>query len=97
MAFTLKRTNQVLKKFINNNTFFLFKWKNIVYNENDLLLIYIYIYKAREDLCYFDEELPSKNNNSNNETENNKVDKENKENILPNDEIYIVLVKNKAV
>ena len=37
-----------------------------------------------EDPYYFDEKLPSKDDDSNKKIENNKVDKENKENIPDN-------------
>ena len=49
-----------------------------------------------EDLCYFDEELPSNNNDDNDEEmKDNKIDKENKENI-PNNKSPRVLASNKA-
>ena len=39
---------------------------------------------TQEDPYYFDEELPSKDNDSNKEIEDNKIDEENKENIPDN-------------
>ena len=39
---------------------------------------------TREDPCYFDEELPSEDDNSDKEMEDNKIDEENKENISDN-------------
>ena len=51
---------------------------------------------TREDSCYFDEELPSKDNNSDKEIENNKVNEENKENILDSKPPK-VLANNEAV
>ena len=41
--------------------------------------------RTQKDPCYFDEELSSKDNNSNKEMEDNKIDKENKENIPDNE------------
>ena len=49
-----------------------------------------------EDPYYFDKELPSEDNNSDKEIENNKVNKENKENI-PDNKPPRALVNNKAV
>ena len=68
----------------------------MVFNEGDLLPIYIHRKKTQEDLCYFNEELPSEDDDSDKEIENNKADKENKENI-PDNESSKVLVNNKAV
>ena len=50
---------------------------------------------TREDPCYFNEELPSEDDDSDKEIENNKADKENKENIS-NSEPFKVLVSNEA-
>ena len=41
--------------------------------------------RTQEDPCYFDEELPSKDDNSDKEMEDNKIDEENKENIPDNE------------
>ena len=76
-----------------NNTLFLPKQKNIVFNKSDLLLIYIY---RKRTSYYFDKELPSEDNISNKEMKNNKVDEENKENIS-NNELLRVLASNKIV
>ena len=51
---------------------------------------------TQEDSYYFNKELLSKDNNSDKKIENNKVNKENKKNIL-NNKLYIVLVNNKVV
>ena len=40
---------------------------------------------TQEDLCYFNEELPSKDDNSDKKMEDNKIDEENKENIPDNE------------
>ena len=50
---------------------------------------------TQEDPCYFDEELSSKDDDSNKEIEDNKIDKENKKNI-PNNEPPKVSASNKA-
>ena len=60
--------------------------KDTVYDEGDLLPIYIHRKGTQEDPCYFDKELPSNNDDDNNEEmKNNKIDEENKENILDNE------------
>ena len=59
--------------------------KDAVYNEGDLLPIYMHGKGTREDPCYFDEELPSDDDDDDEEIKNNKIDEENKENI-PNNE-----------
>ena len=64
------------------------------YNEGDLLPVYIYRKGTWEDLYYFNEELSSKDNDSNKKIEDNKVDKKNKENI-PDSEPSRVLASNK--
>ena len=51
---------------------------------------------TQEDPCYFDEELPSKDDNSDKEMEDNKIDKENKENI-PDSEPLRASASNKDV
>ena len=76
-----------------DNTLFLPKQKNMVFNKSDLLLIYIY---GKRTFYYFDKELPSEDNISNKEMKNNKVDEENKENIL-NNKLLRVLASNKVV
>ena len=57
----------------------------------------IYIYKKRtwEDPYYFNKESPSKDNNNNKKIEDNKVDKENKENISDSEPLK-VLASNKT-
>ena len=89
-------TSYILKKFIIDNTLFPPKWKNVVYNKDDLLPVYMHAKRTQEDPCYFNKELPSKDDNSDKEIENNKVDKENKENI-PNNKPFRVLASNKAI
>ena len=79
-----------------DDTLFPPKWKDAVYDEGDLLPVYIYKKGTREDSCYFDKKLPSKDNNSDKKMENNKVDEENKENILDS-EPSKVLANNEAV
>ena len=96
VAFTLGWASYVLGKFIIDNTLFPFKQKNTVYNEDNLLPIYIYKKGTQENLYYFDEELPSKDDDSDKEIKDNKVDKENKENI-PNNKPPRVLVNNEAI
>ena len=82
VVFTLGWASYVLGKFIIDNALFLSKWKDAVYNEGDLLPIYIHKKGTWEDSCYFDKELPNKDNDSDKEMKDNKVDKENKENIF---------------
>ena len=79
-----------------NNGLFLTEWKDAVFNEGDLLPVYIHRKGTQEDPCYFDKELPSKNNNSNEEIKDNKIDEENKENI-PDNEPLRTLTSNKVV
>ena len=55
----------------------------------------MYRKKTQKDPCYFDEKLPSKDNNSNKEIENNKIDEENKENI-PDNKSPRALANNEA-
>ena len=95
-VFTLGWASYVLKKFIMDNSLFSPEWRDAVFDEGDLLLVYIYRKGTREDLYYFNEELPSEDDDSNQEIENNKADKENKENI-PDNKPSKVLVNNKAV
>ena len=51
---------------------------------------------TQEDPYYFNEELPSEDNDDNDEMKDNKIDKENKENI-PNNEPLRVLAGNKDI
>ena len=95
-AFTLGRASHVLGKFILDDALFPPERKDAVYDEGDLLPVYMHRKGTREDSCYFDEELPSKDNNSNKEIENNKVNKENKKNI-PDSESLRVLASNTVV
>ena len=78
-----------------DNSLFPSKWKNTIYDEGDLLPVYIYRKRTWEDFCYFDKELPNKNNNNDKKIEDNKVDKENKENI-PNNKPPKALASNEA-
>ena len=94
-TFTLGRASYVLGKFIMDNALFPPERKNAVYDEGDLLPIYMYGKGTREDSYYFDEELPSENDDSNKEMENNKIDKENKENV-PNNEPPRASASNEA-
>ena len=84
-AFTLGRASHVLGKFIIDNALFPPERKDAVYDEGDLLPVYMYGKGTREDPCYFDEELSSKDDDSDKEMEDNKIDEENKENIPDNE------------
>ena len=95
-AFTLGRASHVLGKFIMDNTLFSPERKDTVYDEGNLLPIYIHEKGTREDPCYFDEELPSDDDNDNEEMKDNKINKENKENI-PDNEPPKALTSNKDV
>ena len=64
-----------------NNTLFSPKWKNTVFDESNLLPVYIYGKRTQENPSYFNKELPNKNNDNNEEIKDNKIDKANKENI----------------
>ena len=81
VAFTLGQASHVLGKFIMDDALFLPEWKDIVYDEGDLLSVYIYEKGTWEDSCYFDKELSSEDNDSDKKIDDNKVDEENKENI----------------
>ena len=60
--------------------------KDAVYDEGDLLPVYMHGKGTREDPCYFDEELPSDDDDDNDEEmKDNKIDEENKENIPDNE------------
>ena len=60
--------------------------KDAVYDEGDLLPIYMHGKGMRENPCYFDKELPSNDDGDDDDEEikDNKIDKENKENISDN-------------
>ena len=51
--------------------------------------------RTQENSCYFNKELPSKNNNSNKEIKDNKISKENKKNIS-NNKLPKILASNEA-
>ena len=70
--------------------------KDAVFDEGDLLPVYMHGKGTREDSCYFDEELPSDDDDDDEEMKDNKIDKENKENI-PNNEPLKVLASNKDI
>ena len=60
--------------------------KDTVYDEGDLLPVYMHRKGTREDPCYFDKELPSDNDDDDDdEMKDNKIDEENKENIPDNE------------
>ena len=59
-----------------------------------MLPVYIYGKRTQENPYYFDKELPNKDDNNNEEMKDNKIDKENKENIL---KLSKVLASNKVV
>ena len=61
-----------------------------------MLSVYIHGEGTREDLCYFNKELSSEDNNSDKEIKNNKINEENKENILDN-KLPRVLASNKVI
>ena len=67
-----------------DDALFLPERKDTVYNKSNLLPIYIHRKGTREDPCYFDEELPSDDDDNDEEIKNNKIDEENKENIPDN-------------
>ena len=96
-AFTLGQTSHVLGKFIIDNILFPPEWKNAVYDEGDLLPVYMHGKGTREDPCYFNEELPNDDDDDDDEEmKDNKIDKENKENI-PDNEPPRALASNKDV
>ena len=96
-AFTLEWANYVLGKFIMNDALFPPEWKDAVFDKGDLLPIYMHRKGTQEDPCYFDKELPSNNDDDDDkEMKNNKIDKENKENI-PDNELPRVLASHKDV
>ena len=79
-----------------NDLLFPPKWKNTIFNKSDLLPIYMHRKGTQEDSCYFDEELPSENDDDNEEMKDNKINKKNKENIFDN-KLLKVLASNKNV
>ena len=86
VAFTLEWASHILGKFIMNDVLFSSEQKDAVYDEGNLLPVYMHGKGTREDPCYFDEELPSNNNdNDDEEMKDNKIDEENKENISDNE------------
>ena len=68
-----------------DNALFPPKQKDTVFDKSDLLPVYMHGKETREDLCYFDKELPSEDNDDDDEIKDNKIDKENKENIPDNE------------
>ena len=85
-AFTLGRASHVLGKFILDDALFPPERKDAIYDEGDLLPVYMHGKGTREDPCYFDEELPSDNDDDDDEEmKDNKIDEENKENIPDNE------------
>ena len=85
-AFTLGQASYVLGKFIMDDALFPPERKDAVFDKGDLLPVYMHRKGTREDPCYFDEELPSDNNNNGDEEmKDNKIDKEDKENIPDNE------------
>ena len=97
-AFTLERASHVLGKFIMDDALFPPERKDAVYDEGDLLPVYMYGKGTQEDPCYFDKELPSDDNDDDDDKKmkDNKIDEENKENI-PNNEPPRALASNKDV
>ena len=79
-----------------DNSLFPSEWRDAVFDEGDLLLVYIYGKGTWEDFCYFDKKLHSEDNDNNEEIKDNKIDKENKENI-PDNEPPKALASNKDV
>ena len=79
-----------------DDALFLPEWKDTVYDEGNLLSVYMHRKGTREDSCYFDKELPSEDDNDDEEMKDNKIDKENKENI-PDNEPLRALASNKDV
>ena len=78
-----------------DNALFSPERKDAVYDKSDLLPIYMHKKGTQKDPCYFGEELFSKDDDSNKEMQDNKIDKENKENI-PNNEPPKASASNKA-
>ena len=85
-AFTLGRASHVLGKFIMDDALFPPEQKDAVFDEGDLLPVYMHGKGTREDPYYFDEELPNDDDDDDNEEmKDNKIDEENKENIPDNE------------
>ena len=85
-AFTLGRASHVLGKFIMDNALFSPEWKDAVYDEGNLLPVYMHGKGTWKDPCYFDEKLPSDDDDDDDEgMKDNKIDKENKKNIPDNE------------
>ena len=84
-AFTLGQASHVLEKFIIDDALFPPERKDAVYDEGNLLPVYMHRKGTREDPCYFDEELPSNDDDDNEKMKDNKIDEENKENIPDNE------------
>ena len=78
-----------------DDTLFPPEQKDAVYDEDDLLPVYMHGKGTREDPCYFDEELPSEDDNSDKKMEDNKIDEKNKENI-PDNKLSRASASNKA-
>ena len=70
--------------------------KDAVFDESDLLPVYMHRKGTREDPCYFDEELPSEEDDDEDEMKDNKIDEEDKENI-PNNEPLRAPANNKDI
>ena len=69
-----------------NDALFPLKQKDTVFDESDLLPVYIHEKGTQEDSYYFDKELPSEDDDDNDdEIKDNKIDEENKENIPDNE------------
>ena len=80
-----------------DNTLFPPKQKDAIFDEGDLLPVYMYRKRTQEDPCYFDKELPSDNNDDDDkEIKDNKIDEENKKNI-PNNKPPRALTSNKDI
>ena len=86
-AFILGQASYVLGKFIMDDALFPPQRKDAVYDKGDLLSVYMHGKGTREDPYYFDKELPSDNNDNDDDKEmkDNKIDKENKKNIPDNE------------
>ena len=95
-AFTLGQASYVLGKFIMDDALFPPDRKDAVYDEGDLLPVYMHGKGTREDPCYFNKELPSEDNDDDDKMKDNKIDKENKENI-PDNEPSKALASNKDI
>ena len=95
-AFTLEQASHVLRKFIMDNALFPPEWKDTIYNEGDLLPIYMHRKGNQEDPCYFDKELPSDDDDDDNDDDkmkDNKIDEEN----IPDNEPLRAPASNKDI